>query len=102
VNATALGLIAVPGLAVWEPLSLTQWALLALIGPLAIMTQAANIQAFRAADANILAPFRYISVVFGLAVGWFVFGEWPSFLGLLGMALIFAGLLMIDGRLLRR
>ena len=91
VNATALGLIAVPGIWVWQPLSVVQWTLLALIGPLAIMTQAANIQAFRAADANVLAPFRYVSVIFGLAVGWFVFGEWPSYLGLLGMMLIFAG-----------
>ena len=91
VNAIALCLIAVPGLAVWQPLSSGQWGLLALIGPLAILTQAANIQAFRAADANILAPFRYASVIFGLAIGWFAFGEWPSQLGLLGMGLIFAG-----------
>lgn len=91
VNAAALCLIAIPGIAAWQPLTLTQWALLALIGPLAIFTQAANIQAFRAADANILAPFRYVSVIFGLAIGWFAFGEWPSPLGLLGMTLIFAG-----------
>ena len=91
VNATALGLIALPGIAVWQPLSPGQWALLAFIGPLAILTQAANIQAFRAADANILAPFRYVSVIFGLAIGWLAFGEWPSNLGLLGMVLILIG-----------
>lgn len=91
VNATALALIALPGIAVWQPLGPAQWALLVFIGPLAIMTQAANIQAFRAADANILAPFRYVSVIFGLAIGWLAFGEWPSFAGLLGMTLILVG-----------
>lgn len=88
VNLIALLLIIVPGWLVWKPLSLSQLMPLLLIGPLAIMTQVANVNAFRFADANLLAPFRYVSVIFALAIGWFVFGEWPSHAGIAGMAVI--------------
>ena len=36
----------------------------------------------------LLAPFRYVSVVFALAIGWFVFGEWPTLWGLAGITVI--------------
>ena len=88
VNLIALILIAVPGYLVWISLTAEQWMLLAAIGPLAIMTQISNVKAFRAANANLLAPFRYISVVFALAIGWFVFGEWPSVWAGMGIAMI--------------
>lgn len=88
VNLIALALIAVPGLLVWTPMTVAQWTALLFIGPLAIMTQLSNVRAFRVADASLLAPFRYVSVVFALAIGWLVFGEWPSAWGLLGMAII--------------
>lgn len=88
VNAVALALIALPGLLAWVELTWEQWALLLAIGPLAIMTQLANVLAFRAADANLLAPFRYISVVFALFIGWFAFGELPSLTAAVGMAMI--------------
>ena len=88
VNLIALLLVAVPGLAVWTPLSLEQWLPLILIGPLAIITQVSNVKAFRLADANFLAPFRYASVVFALAIGWLVFGEWPTMAGGIGIMMI--------------
>lgn len=88
VNLIALVLIAVPGYLVWIRLTAEQWMLLAAIGPLAIMTQVSNVKAFRSANANLLAPFRYISVVFALTIGWFVFGEWPSVWAGLGIAMI--------------
>lgn len=90
VNLIALVLILGPGLLIWQPLTLMQWLPLALIGPLAIMTQMSNVKAFRVADAHLLAPFRYVSVVFALAIGWFVFGEWPTIWGLMGISIIIA------------
>ena len=88
VNLIALALVALPGLLLWKPMGGAAWLALAFIGPLAIMTQVSNVRAFRVADANLLAPFRYVSVVFALAIGWFVFGEWPSPSGMIGMAVI--------------
>lgn len=99
VNTTAFLLIVGPGLLVWQPLTHDQWILLALMGPLAILTQSVNVLAFRAAPANVLAPFRYLSVLFGLLIGWFAFSEWPSPGGLIGMALILAGGLMLTAKL---
>lgn len=88
VNALALCLIAIPGIITWTPLALEQWLVLAFIGPLAIMTQVSNVKAFRIADANLLAPFRYSSVVFALVIGWVVFDEWPTVWGGVGIAMI--------------
>lgn len=88
VNLIAAGLIAIPGIIAWTPLSWTQWAMLLFIGPLAIMTQVFNVKAFRVADANLLAPVRYSSVVFALLIGWFIFGEWPTVWGGMGIMLI--------------
>lgn len=88
VNLIALMLVAIPGLLVWTPMTLEQWLPLLLIGPLAIMTQVSNVKAFRLADANFLAPFRYVSVVFSLAIGWLVFGEWPTIAGGIGICMI--------------
>ncbi len=88
VNLIALLLVLVPGMLVWTPLTAAQWLPLLLIGPLAIMTQMSNVMAFRVANAHLLAPFRYASVVFALVIGWFVFGEWPTVWGLVGISII--------------
>lgn len=99
VNIIAGLLLAIPGIMVWQPLSNEQWIMLALMGTLAVVTQSANICAFRATQANLIAPFRYSSVIFALAIGWFVFNEWPSSWALFGMALILAGGVMLTRRL---
>ncbi len=91
VNLVACAIIAIPGLLFWQPLEPSQWAILALMGPFAIATQAANILAFRLAPANVLAPFRYSSVIFALLIGWLVFNEWPSYGSFAGMGLILIG-----------
>ena len=67
------------------------WRLLVWVGPLAISTQFLNLAALRRAPANVIAAFRYVPIVFGLMLGWFWFGEWPSNSAFLGMALIAAG-----------
>ncbi len=98
VNLLAGLLIALPGIYVWQPLTDAQWWMLLAMGPIAILTQSSNIRAFRAADASILAPFRYFSLAVALAIGWFVFNEWPSDAAFLGIALIFGGGLVLSWR----
>ncbi len=48
------------------------------------------VAAYRRADFSVVAPFRYSIVVFSLLVGYFVFGERPDALALLGTAMIAA------------
>ena len=46
--------------------------------------------AYRYADASLVAPFDYASMLMALAIGWFVFGEGASARMLLGAAVIIA------------
>ncbi len=51
---------------------------------------------YRHADASVIAPFEYASMIFALAIGYFLFGEVPTLVMLGGAALIIlAGVLII-------
>jgi drug/metabolite transporter (DMT)-like permease len=57
---------------------------------------------YRYADASVVAPFEYFSIVLALAIGYFVFAEVPTAVMLIGIALIVcAGILIIwrEGKL---
>ena len=52
--------------------------------------------AYRFADASLVAPFDYTSMILAVGIGWFIFGEAPSLVVLMGSALVIvAGLLII-------
>ena len=51
--------------------------------------------AYRYADAGIVAPFEYASMLFAVAIGWAVFDEVPTVEMLAGAALVIAGGLAI-------
>ena len=51
---------------------------------------------YREADASLVAPFDYASMLFALAIGWFVFAEAPTATMLVGAAIVMlAGILII-------
>ncbi|MFC7702740.1 DMT family transporter [Plastorhodobacter daqingensis] len=51
---------------------------------------------YRHADASVIAPFEYASMIFALGIGYFLFGEVPTLVMLGGAALIIlAGVLII-------
>ena len=51
---------------------------------------------YRYAEAAVIAPFEYVSMVLAIAVGWFVFGEAPTWLVISGAGLVtLAGILII-------
>jgi drug/metabolite transporter (DMT)-like permease len=51
---------------------------------------------YREADASLVAPFDYASMLFALVIGYFVFDEVPTLTMLAGAALIItAGILII-------
>ncbi|PLL11248.1 EamA family transporter [Tabrizicola sp. TH137] len=93
-TATLLSLITLPFGWVWpEPLEL---ALLIGAGLLGGVGQILLTSSYREADASLVAPFDYASMLFALAIGWFVFAEMPTITMLAGAALIIlAGILII-------
>ncbi len=55
-------------------------------------------QAYRLAEANIVTPFEYVSILFGTLFGWWIWNEVPSVTTVAGIALIIgAGLYVLRG-----
>jgi drug/metabolite transporter (DMT)-like permease len=51
---------------------------------------------YREADASLIAPFDYASMLFALLIGYFIFSEVPTLTTLSGAALVIvAGILII-------
>lgn len=53
---------------------------------------------YRHADASVIAPFDYASMILGLGIGWFVFAEVPTPVMLAGATLIMAAGIVIIWR----
>jgi drug/metabolite transporter (DMT)-like permease len=94
VTATVLSLVTLPFGWVWptpvETAILIGAGLLGGIGQILLTTS------YREADASLVAPFDYASMLFALAIGYFVFAEVPTWPMVGGAALIVtAGILII-------
>lgn len=94
VTAAVLSLVTLPFGWVWP----TGWeaGLLVASGLLGGLGQILLTSAYRHADASVVAPFDYASILFAIAIGWWVFGEVPTAAVLGGAALVVAaGVLII-------
>ena len=49
-----------------------------------------SVRVMRVGDVSFIAPFRYTGLVWALILGWFVFGDWPTNLTLLGAGIVVA------------
>ena len=47
-------------------------------------------QSFRYADASLIAPFDYVSMIWAIIVGWFLFGELPQSIIMIGASIVVA------------
>jgi drug/metabolite transporter (DMT)-like permease len=93
-TATALSLVTLPFGWVWP--TPTEAALLVSAGLLGGVGQILLTSSYREADASLVAPFDYASMLFALAIGYFVFAEVPTWTMLGGAALVVvAGILII-------
>jgi len=71
-------------------------ALLMLSGFLGGVAQLLVTQSYRYADTSAVAPFEYTSMLFGIVLGFFIFGDVPTPTMLLGSTIVIgAGLFMI-------
>jgi drug/metabolite transporter (DMT)-like permease len=93
-TSTLLSLITIPFGWVWP--TGAEAALLIMAGLLGGCGQILLTASYREADASLVAPFDYASMLFALIIGYFVFNEVPSLTMLGGAALIItAGILII-------
>ena len=93
-TATALSLLTIPFGWVWP--SGFEVACLIGAGLLGGIGQILLTSSYREADASLVAPFDYASMIFSLGIGLFVFGEVPTLTMLTGAALVVtAGILII-------
>ncbi len=93
-TATLLSLTTIPFGWVWpsgfEALCLVGAGVLGGAGQILLTSS------YREADASLVAPFDYASMIFSLAIGLFIFGEVPTLTMLTGAALVVtAGILLI-------
>ena len=94
VTSIAISLLTVPFGWIWP--TFFEAGLLVLAGLLGGVGQIFLTSSYREAEASVVAPFDYASMIFALLIGYFVFAEVPSLTTLAGAALvIFAGILII-------
>lgn len=93
-TATCLSLLTLPfG---WVVPTLRETLFLVLAGFAGGVAQGLLTTAFRHADASLIAPFDYASMLLALTIGYFVFSEVPTAMTLTGAALVVAaGILII-------
>jgi drug/metabolite transporter (DMT)-like permease len=72
----------------WYWPSLVQWQLLLLCGSIVACGGYLMSQAYRLGEAPAVAPFEYASLPFALAVGYYLWGDWPDWPAFVGTGLI--------------
>lgn len=96
VSCSVVALTTVPFGWVWPDGGL--WALLFAAGITGGVAQIIMTESYRHADASTLAPFDYTAMLWGLLIGWFVFGEQADEWVLVGAGVVIAAGLAIVWR----
>lgn len=93
-NSALLALVTLPfG---WVVPTWQEAALLILAGLCGGVGQILLTSSYREADASVVAPFEYASILFALGIGYFIFDEVPTLTMLAGASLVvLAGILII-------
>lgn len=88
VTASLLALLSIPfG---WSALTIAQSAALIAAGFCGGLGQILLTQSYRFAETSTIAPFEYTSVVLSIAIGIFLFAEFPTMATLVGSAIVVA------------
>lgn len=72
----------------WRAVGLVQWASLAAAAAFLVGGYYYIVNAMRAGDMTLVAPFRYIGLLFALLLGYLIWGEVPNLLAWSGIALL--------------
>jgi drug/metabolite transporter (DMT)-like permease len=80
----------------WRMPDFGDFVLMVCVGIVGGIGQILLTQSYRYADASLVAPFEYTTMVWALLIGWFVFGDLPRPIVILGAAIVaLAGLFVI-------
>ncbi len=71
-----------------------EWICVIGIGVFGMIGQIFMTRAFQLEEASVLAPFKYMELIFALIVAYFLFGESYTIFAFLGIILILFGMLM--------
>lgn len=88
ISATIISLLSIPFGWIWP--SPQQAVFLILAGIAGGIAQILMTASYRHADMSVIAPFEYTSLLLGLLVGYFVFGDIPTLAMLIGAAIVIA------------
>jgi len=94
-NAVGLCIASVTVIAVWQPPTGPQWAVLAGIGFCMAIAQTCFVNAMARADASFVAPFSYATLVFAALYDVAFYGVRPDLVTYLGAGIILAGALWL-------
>ncbi|ROU01205.1 DMT family transporter [Histidinibacterium lentulum] len=82
----------------WEPPTPAQWAGLAALGLLMAAAQACFVNAMARAEASLVTPFSYLTLLFAALCDAALFGILPDTVSLIGAATIVAGAALLAWR----
>lgn len=101
-NAIGWLLMATVMIPVWEMPTREQWAVLAALGLLMASAQACFVNAMARADASLVTPFSYVTLIFAALFDLAVFGVVPDAVSYIGASIIVAGAALLAWREGRR
>ena len=70
-----------------------EWLAVCGIGTTGLIGQIYMTRAFQTEETSVLAPFKYMELIYAMIMGYFIFGESYEFVPLLGIILIMGGML---------
>jgi S-adenosylmethionine uptake transporter len=74
----------------WQPVDAGLAALIAGSAMFITVGYLSSVLVMRVGDVSFIAPFRYTGLLWALLLGWFVFGDWPDGLTMIGAGLVVA------------
>ena len=75
---------------VWQPMTPTEIGLIVVMGIGGVGAQASFTQAYRRAPPQVLAPFDYLMLVWGVLFGFLIWHEWPTLEVMAGAVVLIA------------
>jgi drug/metabolite transporter (DMT)-like permease len=72
----------------WTTPSTFDFLLMASCGVVAALALTLLTQAYRIAEANVVAPFEYTALIWSVLYGWLFWREWPDPVSWLGIVII--------------
>lgn len=87
VSVTAMGFAALPAQP-WAPIGPGSWILIVSTSGFLVIGYLFLVMAMRAGEISFVSPFRYTTLVWGIALGALVFGHWPDSWTLAGSLIV--------------